>query len=195
MTIQINILSLTATFNLSGNKPAIGAGSAEVVDAGHEDGRSRNHSTSTSHRIPVDENGGVAPFETIDWLAGVGDICNGTSRESNDESTISQKHKVERDITPYLSKESQTETTTKRLSPRGRRYASNTRRSALRRHCEFWDVDQDGVIYPWDIFKGFRRLGFNLALCLWAAVTMAFCSSYSTQTSYFPHPFFAIYLK
>jgi hypothetical protein len=70
----------------------------------------------------------------------------------------------------------------------------NTRRSALRRHCDFWDTDQDGVIYPWDIFKGFRRLGFNIALCLWAAVTMAWCSSYSTQTSYLPHPFFAIYL-
>jgi peroxygenase len=45
-----------------------------------------------------------------------------------------------------------------------------------------------------DIFKGFRRLGFNVALCLWAAVTMAWCSSYSTPISYLSHPLFAIYL-
>jgi peroxygenase len=45
-----------------------------------------------------------------------------------------------------------------------------------------------------DIFKGFRRLGFNVALCLWATVTMAWCSSYITQTSYLSHPLFAIYL-
>ena len=44
--------------------------------------------------------------------------------------------------------------------------AKDTRRSALRRHCDFWDADQDGVIYPWDIFIGFRKLGFNIALCL-----------------------------
>jgi hypothetical protein len=194
MTIQINILSLRATFNLSGNKPAIGAGSAEVVDAGHEDGRSRNHSTSTSHKTLVDEHDGVAPFETMNWLAGVGDICNGTSRDGIEDGSISHKHKVERNITLYRPKMSQTRATTKRLKHGGLQDTSNTRRSALRRHCEFWDNDQDGVIYPWDIFRGFRRLGFNFALCLWAAVTMAFCSSYSTQTSYLPHPFFAIYL-
>ncbi|CAN9083640.1 unnamed protein product [Alternaria alternata] len=43
-------------------------------------------------------------------------------------------------------------------------------------------------------YERFRKLGFNIALCLWAAVTMAACSSYSTQKSFLPHPLFAIYL-
>ncbi|KAE8841933.1 hypothetical protein CFE70_007842 [Pyrenophora teres f. teres 0-1] len=68
-------------------------------------------------------------------------------------------------------------------------------RTALRRHCDFWDQDHDGIIYPWDIYTGFRALGFHALLCLWAAVTMAFCSSYSTQPTYMPHPFFAINLN
>lgn len=69
---------------------------------------------------------------------------------------------------------------------------STSMRSVLHRLCEFWDTDGNGKIYPWDIFIGFRKLGFNVVLCIWAAVTMAICSSYVTQTSWLPHPLFAI---
>ncbi|KAH7062025.1 Caleosin related protein-domain-containing protein [Paraphoma chrysanthemicola] len=70
----------------------------------------------------------------------------------------------------------------------------NSKRSALRRHCDFWDADHDGLVYPWDIYTGFRKLGFHIALCLWAAVSMALCSSYVTQSGWIPHPLFAIRL-
>jgi hypothetical protein len=193
MTIQINIFSFSATFNFSGNKPAISAKSAEVVDVGHEDERSRNHSTSASHKTLVDKHGGLASFKTINWLAGVGDIYHGTSREGNEEPAL-HEHNVERITSAHPFRTSDVRPMAKLPKPKDMQDNPNTRRSALRRHCDFWDTDQDGVIYPWDIFKGFRRLGFNIALCLWAAVTMAWCSSYSTQTSYLPHPFFAIYL-
>ena len=193
MTIQINILSLRATFNFSGNKPAIGAKSAEVVDAGHEDERSRNTS-SASHKTLVNEHGGLEPFEAINWLAGVGDICHSTSRDGNEESPVPQKRMVEHSTFPHPLRASSVRAMIRLPKPSGIQNSSNTRRSALRRHCDFWDTDQDGVIYPWDIFNGFRRLGFNIALCLWAAITMAWCSSYSTQTSYLPHPFLAISL-
>ncbi|KAJ4311694.1 hypothetical protein N0V94_007814 [Neodidymelliopsis sp. IMI 364377] len=68
-------------------------------------------------------------------------------------------------------------------------------RSALRRHCDFWDRNGDGIIYPWDIYVGFQRLGFHFILCLWAAVTMAIAASYNTQASWIPHPLFAIDLN
>lgn len=78
--------------------------------------------------------------------------------------------------------------------PRAKESARKPRskRSALQRHCDFWDADHDGLIYPWDIYIGFRKLGFNIALCLWAAVSMAICSSYATQPGWRPHPLFAI---
>lgn len=117
-------------------------------------------------------------MESFNWIPGVGDLCHGTLKERNNLKLCEEKNAHQ--ITPPSS-------SSLKENP-------NTKRSALRRHCEFWDTNQDGLIYPWDIFLGFRRLGFNLALCLWAAVTMAICSSYATQTSWLPHPMFAINL-
>jgi len=68
------------------------------------------------------------------------------------------------------------------------------KRTALQRHCDFWDADHDGLIYSWDIYIGFRKLGFSIALCIWAAISMAICLSYGTQTSWLPHPLFVINL-
>jgi hypothetical protein len=195
MTVHISILSAKATFNFTGNKPAIsGLKSAEVVDIEDGDEKFRAQSTSGSNKTLVDEHGDVDTFKTVNWLAGVGDICNDTSREGIKGNTILQTYDRECGLSPWLSSNIGTRGTTDLVKHRRPDGKTNTRRSALRRHCDFWDADQDGVIYPWDIFIGFRKLGFNIALCLWAAVTMAVCSSYSTQSSFLPHPFFAIYL-
>ena len=201
MTIHISLLSAEATFNFTGNKPAIsGFKSAEVIegdDGGDE--RSRDRSTAATNNTLVGEYSDCAPLHTINWLAGVGDVCSGISRRGEEErGNEDQKAGISRTIPPAYQIPLQPRHRDKKQSlnhGHGEKGGSNTRRSALRRHCDFWDQDQDGVIYPWDIFIGFRRLGFNIALCLWAAVTMAFCSSYSTQSSYLPHPFFAIYLN
>ncbi|KAF1839514.1 Caleosin-domain-containing protein [Decorospora gaudefroyi] len=184
MSIEINRLSLGATFNFTADKKSA-VRTAQVVDGGDGDERS---STLSPSKTLVDEDAEAVSFHTIDWLRGVGDICNIPSREATNKSTVSRKHNIV--CEPPEGGERWVKTT----GNSGRRASSNKRRSALRRHCDFWDADQDGVIYPWDIFIGFRRLGFPIALCLWAAVTMAMCFSYSTQSSYLPHPLFAIYL-
>jgi hypothetical protein len=195
MTVHINVLSAKATFNFTGNKPAIsGLNSAEVVDTdgGHE--KPRHQSWFDPNKTLVDEHDDVSAVKTINWLAGVGDICNGTTTEIGEGDSISQSYDSKRGSSTWLSSGSEMKRGSRLLTHCRTQDKPDTRRSALRRHCDFWDADQDGVIYPWDIFVGFRKLGFNIALCLWAAVTMAFCSSYSTQRSFLPHPFFAIYL-
>lgn len=131
------------------------------------------------------------------WIAGVGDISCPVAdlRHTSAHNGIPM-------IQDYNSKSISTysrfeKTEQKRAGPSvcpHQPYTKGTKRSALQRHCDFWDADQDGLIYPWDIFLGFRKLGFNIALCLWAAVTMCMCSSYSTQTSWLPHPMLAINL-
>ncbi|RMZ72528.1 caleosin domain containing [Pyrenophora seminiperda CCB06] len=207
MAICINIFSAKATFNFTGNKPAIsGLRSAEVVEGERgEDEREQGRSTAaaTANSTLVGEEGdSSAPIRTINWLAGVGDICNGEARGGEGEGGEYEYRKAD-SLRAFSSgyqmaqrQSAHAYATSKPAKPNNHHQpdAANTRRSALRRHCDFWDTNNDGIIYPWDIYHGFRKLGFNLFLCLWAAVTMAFCSSYSTQTSLLPHPFFAIYL-
>jgi hypothetical protein len=101
ITIQINILSLRATFNFSANKPAVSAKSADVVDAGYEFERLRDNSTTASHRTLVDEHHELRSSETTNSLAGAGDICNSTSKEQHEESAILQRHNVERGPLPH----------------------------------------------------------------------------------------------
>jgi hypothetical protein len=117
-------------------------------------------------------------FKRVKWIPGVGDICYHQSGLSV------TRHCKPTEVSEPASASSKTAHT--------HHHSPTSTRSALRRHCEFWDADGDGMIYPWDIFIGFRKLGFNIVLCMWAAVTMAICSSYATQRSWLPHPLFAI---
>jgi hypothetical protein len=182
MGIRIIISSITASF--AGNKPAISGFKIAEVREPHEEPhhrkrQSRESSMTGSNSTLVADD---YEHETVNWIAGVGDVCSGTFRGGHIQNDCLTVRRSQDDTNaPAKSHHFQ--------------HSSNTKRSALRRHCDFWDADHDGLIYPWDIFIGFRKLGFNIALCLWAAVTMAICSSYATQTSWLPHPMFAINLN
>jgi hypothetical protein len=182
MMIQINILSAGATFDFTGNKPAISAfDSARVSEHEDEEQGSRPQSRPPSYKLLVEEKDSL--HRTVDWIAGVGDVCNHASKDGLHRAGATTPQHEARTRCSKLQTSAQAIDT--RRNPR-------SKRSALQRHCDFWDADGDGLIYPWDIYTGFRKLGFNIALCLWAAVTMAICSSYSTQTNWLPHPLFAI---
>ncbi|KAK9350930.1 Caleosin related protein-domain-containing protein [Lipomyces doorenjongii] len=68
--------------------------------------------------------------------------------------------------------------------------------TVLQQHILFWDRDQDGQIYPVDIYRGFRDLGFNIIFSILAAVIISIGISYPTRLahSYLPDPFFRIYV-
>lgn len=66
--------------------------------------------------------------------------------------------------------------------------------TTLQQHVQFWDFDGDGVIYPWDTYNGFRKLGFNPLLSLVAPMVIHGTFSYPTLHSWIPHPLFPIYL-
>ncbi|KAG0238218.1 hypothetical protein BGW42_006498 [Actinomortierella wolfii] len=67
-------------------------------------------------------------------------------------------------------------------------------KTVLQQHCEFFDPDGDGVVWPSDTFLGFRRLGYNLVWCVLAMYLINGFLSYATNPSWIPDPFFRVYL-
>lgn len=73
--------------------------------------------------------------------------------------------------------------------------APDTEPTTLQAHVAFWDSDNDGVIWPLDVFRGFRRLGFGYFVSTLALLTPLFFS-YPTRLarSWAPDPRLRIYV-
>ncbi|OQV10289.1 hypothetical protein CLAIMM_14309 [Cladophialophora immunda] len=67
--------------------------------------------------------------------------------------------------------------------------------TALQQHVLFWDRDNDGIIHPWDVYNGFRDLGFGVLFSLGSLLIPLFFSYPTTLAhSWFPDPWFRIYV-
>ncbi|KAK9368822.1 Caleosin related protein-domain-containing protein [Lipomyces kononenkoae] len=68
--------------------------------------------------------------------------------------------------------------------------------TVLQQHILFWDRDQDGIIYPVDVYRGFRDLGFNILISMIAPITVSIGVSYATRLAhtYWPDPYLRIYI-
>ncbi|KAL6917516.1 hypothetical protein ACHAPO_000666 [Fusarium lateritium] len=68
--------------------------------------------------------------------------------------------------------------------------------SPLQKHVQFWDRDSDGVIWPLDVYSGFRELGFGLFFSIGSLLIPIFFS-YPTRLghSWIPDPMFRIHVK
>ncbi|KAF1915780.1 Caleosin related protein-domain-containing protein [Ampelomyces quisqualis] len=72
--------------------------------------------------------------------------------------------------------------------------ATHAHQTVLQQHCDFFDQDHDGIIWPSDTFTGFHRLGFGLVLSLLAACIIHVNFSYATATHWLPDPLLRINL-
>lgn len=70
----------------------------------------------------------------------------------------------------------------------------NHNRTVLQQHCDYWDTDGDGVIWPLDTYRGCRRFGYSPPLALIATLVINLGLSYATCPTFLPDPFFRIYL-
>lgn len=68
--------------------------------------------------------------------------------------------------------------------------------SALQQHILFWDQDNDGIIWPHDVYNGFRDIGFNIPFSLTSLLIPVFFSYPTTLGhSVMPDPWFRIWVK
>ncbi|KAL8660727.1 MAG: hypothetical protein Q9202_006277 [Teloschistes flavicans] len=69
-----------------------------------------------------------------------------------------------------------------------------TNLTALQLHVAFWDLNKDGIITPYEIYTGFRALGFSILFSLGGLLIPVFFSYPTTLGhSWLPDPLFRIY--
>lgn len=66
-------------------------------------------------------------------------------------------------------------------------------RTVLQQHVDFWDEDKDGIIYPLDTYRGFRRIGAPVWMSFLSIFVIHGTFSYWTLPSWIPDPSFPIY--
>ncbi|XP_038891395.1 probable peroxygenase 4 [Benincasa hispida] len=79
-------------------------------------------------------------------------------------------------------------------SPSGESAGEN-QKNVLQKHVAFFDRNKDGVVYPWETFKGFRAIGANLLLSTLSAVFINVGLSSKTRPGKFPNFLFPIEIK
>ncbi|KAL5760936.1 hypothetical protein ACOSP7_019439 [Xanthoceras sorbifolium] len=65
----------------------------------------------------------------------------------------------------------------------------------LQKHVAFFDRNNDGVVYPWETFQGFRAIGANMLLSTVASFFINMGLSSKTRPGKWPSPLFPIVVK
>ncbi|KAI4313730.1 hypothetical protein L6164_026686 [Bauhinia variegata] len=67
--------------------------------------------------------------------------------------------------------------------------------NVLQKHVSFFDRNDDGIIYPWETYEGFRAIGSGIPLSIGASLFINIGLSQSTRPGKFPSPLFPIVIK
>lgn len=79
--------------------------------------------------------------------------------------------------------------------PQSQHYQQKYMKTALQRHCAFYDRDCDGIITLTDTFRSLKALGFNIILSLTGTLIIHLTMSYQTSPTWIPSIWMPIYLE
>ncbi|KNG46289.1 caleosin domain-containing protein [Stemphylium lycopersici] len=72
---------------------------------------------------------------------------------------------------------------------------AHAHQTVLQQHCDFFDRDGDGVLWPSDTFTGFYRLGLGFLFSAFAVLVIHINFSYPTCPGWLPDPYFRLFLQ
>ena len=78
--------------------------------------------------------------------------------------------------------------------PQSQEYQKRFMKTALQRHCAYFDRDGDGVITLRDTFRSIRALGFNVIISVIGTLFIHLTMSYQTSPTWIPSIRMPIYL-
>ncbi|KAI4357577.1 hypothetical protein L6164_001516 [Bauhinia variegata] len=67
--------------------------------------------------------------------------------------------------------------------------------NVLQKHAAFFDKNQDGVIYPWETFRGLREIGCGIPLSTAVAIFINLGLTGATRPGKFPSPLLPIEIR
>ncbi|KAF5599989.1 hypothetical protein FPANT_2866 [Fusarium pseudoanthophilum] len=124
------------------------------------------------------------------------EFCLSKPENKSANANMAEFNKLNNDYTKSTYAKVCSDHNEKQLEPVVASKDEDEKLSPLQKHVQFWDRDNDGIINPWDVYYGFRELGFGLFFSIGSLLIPIFFS-YPTRLghSWLPDPLFRIYVN